>query len=35
LTAVHIDTAARKSCALPIAILERGASMLGEYDLPN
>jgi len=34
LTAVHIDTAARKSCALPSAILERGTAMVGTYDLP-
>jgi acyl-CoA thioester hydrolase len=35
LTAVHIDTTARKACALPNAILERGASMIGAYDLPT
>jgi acyl-CoA thioesterase FadM len=35
LTAVHIDTTARKSCALPNAILKRGASMIGAYDLPT
>ncbi len=35
LTAVHIDTAARKSCPLPPDVVERGKAMLGTYDLPD
>ena len=33
LTAVHMDTARRKSCSLPPHILERGRQRLGTYDL--
>ena len=32
LTAVHIDTATRKSCALPEAIVERARALVRSYD---
>ena len=34
LTGVHIDAQTRKSCPFPAAIVERGRSLVGVYEVP-